>query len=183
MYEAIWAIFLTDLGASTTFIGLSLTMYGVPFILAAPYGGRLADRHGPLRVAPIALVVIIPLTIVYGFMTVPIVLMLFAMVEAVGNGLGMPASQALMAAATDEGERATGQGLAAAAGELMAGIAAVTAAPLFEAHGPEWTFFSVAMAVLVVGGLGMAIGLSKDRSKRTVPGRTPRPLRIRGAGR
>ena len=133
--------------------------------------------------APIALVAIIPLTIVYGFMTVPIVLMLLAMVEAVGNGLGMPASQALMAAATDEGERATGQGLAAAAGQLMAGITAVTAAPLFEAHGPEWTFFSVAMAVLVVGGLGMAIGLSKDRSKRTVPGRTPRPLRIRGAGR
>jgi MFS family permease len=183
MYEAIWAIFLEDLGASTTFIGLSLALYGVPFILAAPYGGRLADRYGPLRVAPIALVVIVPLTIVYGFMTVPIMLMLFAMIEAVGNGLGMPAAQSLMAATTNEGERATGQGLAAAAGQLMAGITAVIAAPLFETHGPEWTFFSVAMAVLVVGGLGMAIGLSEDRSKRTVPGRTPRPLRLRGAGR
>ncbi len=183
MYEAIWAIFMEDLGASTTFIGVSLTFYGVPFILAAPVGGRWADRYGPLRIAPIAIVIIVPLTVIYGFLTVPLMLMSFAMVEAVGNGLGMPAAQSLMASATDAGERATGQGLAAAAGELMAGITAVTAAPLFAAHGPRWTFFSVAMAMLVVAGLGLAVGFSGGAAKRTVPGRTPRPLRIRGGGR
>ena len=183
LYEAIWAIFMQDLGASTTFIGVSLSFYGVPFILAAPIGGRLADRHGPLRIVPIAIVTIVPLTVIYGFLTVPLMLMALAMFEAVGNGLGLPAAQALMASATDEGERATGQGLAAAAGQLMAGITAVIAAPLFAAHGPRWTFFSVAMAVLAVGGVGLAVGFSGGVAKRTVPGRTPRPLRIRGGGR
>ncbi|MEZ5165409.1 MAG: MFS transporter [Acidimicrobiales bacterium] len=183
MYEAIWAVFMSDLGASTTFIGVSLMLYGIPFIISAPIGGRLADKYGPLRVAPIAFLIIVPITIVYGRLTVPIVLMVFAMVEALGDGLGIPAAQALMASATGDGERATGQGLAAAAGQLVAGIAAITAAGLYENYGPHWTFTIVALAVAAVAMAGIAVGFSAGVERRRVPARIPRPLRIRGGGR
>ena len=121
MYEAIWAIFLQDLGASTTFIGISLVLYGFPFMIAAPIGGRLADRHEPMRIAMGALAAIIPLTVIYGHLTVPLLLMSLAMIEGTANGFGMPSAQTLMATSTKDGERATGQGLAAATGQLAAG--------------------------------------------------------------
>ena len=60
------------MGASTTFIGVSLVLYGLPFMVAAPIGGQLADRHGPMRVAMVAPAAVIPLTVVYGHLTVPI---------------------------------------------------------------------------------------------------------------
>lgn len=183
MYEAIWAIFLQDLGASTTFIGVSLVLYGLPFMVAAPIGGRLADQYGPKLIATIALALVIPLTVVYGHLTMPWLLMSLAMVEGAANGLGMPSAQTLMARSTKAGERATGQGLAAATGQLAAGVAALTAPRLFETYGPEWTFFWVAVAILAIGALGLAVGADGNAKKRTVPIRSFGLLRIRGGGR
>ena len=183
MYEAIWAIFLQDLGASTSFIGISLVLYGLPFMIAAPIGGRLADRHEPMRIAMGALAAIIPLTVIYGHLTVPLLLMSLAMIEGTANGFGMPSAQTLMATSTKDGERATGQGLAAATGQLAAGVSALVAPRLFENYGPEWTFFWVAVAILVLSTLGFAIGLSDRTKRQTVPIRTYGLLRIRGGGR
>ena len=167
MYEAIFARFMTDIGAETWFIGLSLSLYGIPFALTAPIAGRFADRLGPLRVIPISVAVIVPLTLIYGQMTTPGLVMSLAMAEAVANGAGMPAAQSLMASATADGERATGQGLAAAAGQVAAGVAALVSAPLYASSGPGATFAVVAAAVLVMAAIGMAVGLSaasRDRS-------------------
>ena len=51
MYEAIWARFMEDLGASTLFVGVSLTMYGIPFAIVASMAGKFIDRSGPLLAA------------------------------------------------------------------------------------------------------------------------------------
>jgi len=163
MYEAIFARFMTDIGAETWFIGLSLSLYGIPFALTAPIAGRFADRMGPLRVIPISVAVIVPLTVIYGQLTTPGLVMTLAMAEAVANGAAMPAGQALMASATADGERATGQGLAAAAGQISAGVAALVSAPLYASSGPGATYAVVAVAVLVMAAIGMAVGLSGGR--------------------
>jgi MFS family permease len=165
MYEAIWARFMDDLGASTLFVGFSLSLYGVPFALTAAFAGGVIDRRGTRAAVIIALAVIVPLTAVYGQLTSPWLLMILAMVEAVGNGLGMPASQAAMTAATGPGERAAGQGLVAAAGLVGAGVAAFLAAPLYAMFGPGVMFLLVAVAV---AGLGTA-GLRIDESARVAP--------------
>ena len=150
MYEAIWARFMEDLGASTLFVGVSLTMYGIPFAITASMAGKFIDRSGPWLAAVFAVVIIIPMTVIYGFLTSPILLMALAMFEALGQGIGSPACHAAMVAATDENERATGQGLVAAASSIGAGIAALIAAPLYAGPGPEVTFIIVAGVVLVL---------------------------------
>ncbi|OUV77205.1 MAG: hypothetical protein CBC90_06240 [Acidimicrobiaceae bacterium TMED130] len=150
MYEAIWARFMEDLGASTLFVGVSLTMYGVPFAITASMAGKFIDRSGPWLAAVFAVVIIIPMTVIYGFLASPILLMALAMFEALGQGIGSPACHAAMVAATDENERATGQGLVAAASSIGAGIAALLAAPLYAGPGPEVTFIIVAGVVLVL---------------------------------
>ena len=50
MFEAIWAVLLRDHGAETWLIGLTLSMFTLPMIFLAPIGGRMAQRHEPVRV-------------------------------------------------------------------------------------------------------------------------------------
>ena len=157
MYEAIWARFMEDLGASTLFVGVSLTMYGIPFAIVASMAGKFIDRAGPWRAAVFAVAIIIPMTVIYGFLASPILLMALAMIEALGQGIGSPACHAAMVAATDENERATGQGLVAAASSIGAGIAALLAAPLYAGPGPEVTFIIVAGVVLILSSFAFKL--------------------------
>ena len=150
MYEAIWARFMEDLGASTLFVGVILTMYGIPFAIVASMAGKFIDRSGPWLAATFAVTIIVPMTVIYGFLVSPVLLMGLAMVEALGQGIGAPACQAAMVECTDEGERATGQGLVAAASSIGAGVAALIAAPLYAGPGPEITFVIVAGVVLIL---------------------------------
>ncbi len=158
MYEAIWARFMEDLGASTLFVGISLTMYGIPFALTASTAGKITDRIGPWRAAGFGLSIIIPMTFIYGFLTSPWLLMVLAMVEAVGQGVGSPACQAAMVKATEESERATGQGMVGAAQTFGAGLAALIAAPLYAGPGPETTFMIVAIVVASLGFMAFRLG-------------------------
>ncbi len=161
MYEAIWARFMEDLGASTLFVGISLTMYGIPFAFTASTAGTFIDRIGPWRAAIFGISVIIPMTFIYGFLTSPWLLMGLAMVEAIGQGVGAPACQAAMVKATREHERATGQGMVGAASTLGGGIAALIAAPLYAGPGPEETFMIVACVVAVLGAAAILLGKEK----------------------
>ncbi len=63
-----------------------------------------------------------------------------------------------MVKATDESERATGQGMVGAAGTFGAGVAALIAAPLYAGPGPEMTFIIVACVVAVLGFLAFRLG-------------------------
>ncbi len=68
VFDSIWARYLTDLGASTVYIGVSMAIFAAPLALLAPTGGRLADRHGAFRVAVAALAVTVPCQMLYGVM-------------------------------------------------------------------------------------------------------------------
>ncbi|MEM9202723.1 MAG: MFS transporter [Actinomycetota bacterium] len=157
LYDAIWAILMDDRGASTLFTGLTLSLYGIPFIALAPVGGRIADRYGTLRVMPFALTGIVGVTIVYGLVERPGLLVSLALFEATFNAFGLPASQAAMAKATAEHERALGFGVAAAAGQIAAGIAALISAPLYDGQGQFFVFAVLAAGVAVVGAIGLAL--------------------------
>lgn len=155
LYDAIWAILMEDRGASTLFTGITLSLYGLPFILVAPLGGRLADRHSTLAIVPYPLIGVVGLTVLYGFMERPGWLVSLAIFEATANAIALPAAQAAMARATAEHERATGFGLAAAAGQLAAAAAALVAAPVYGEYGQLTVFVVIAAAVAVVGALGL----------------------------
>ena len=62
-----------------------------------------------------------------------------------------------MAKATAEHERALGFGVAAAAGQITAGIAALIAAPVYDSQGQFFVFALLAAGVAVVGAVGYAL--------------------------
>jgi predicted MFS family arabinose efflux permease len=153
IYDSLWSRYLQDRGASTLFIGLTLTMYGVPFITLASRGGRLADRTGPFRAAFVCLVLAAPLIALYGIFTIPILIVSTALVEAVIQAVAVPASQAAMAEACPPQRLAAGQGLAGAAGQAGAGVVALVAAPVYEGAGPTFLFSAAAFVTVGLGGV------------------------------
>lgn len=146
-YDATLDRYLTDRGASDVFIGLTFLAYGVPFALLATSGGRLADRRGALRVAFFSTILVAPVTMSYGLIAVPMVILVVTILEGCLQALGVPASQSMVAAAAPLGRAASAQGLAGASNLLIAAITAYSAGSLYELVGASWLYSIAACGV------------------------------------
>lgn len=152
LFEAIWAIFLADLGASQLFIGLNFTLFAVPMILVAPFGGRIATRHGAMRVAFAAMAATIPFIASYGLWESVIFLTAVMMVQAVGDAVVMPASQLAVAEVSGD-DIASGQGLFGACGLAVAALVAFGGGAAYGAYGAKVVFagYAAIMAITLLG--------------------------------
>ncbi len=162
MYEAVWDIYLDDLDLGNYAVATTLALYGITFVAVAPIGGRIADRMGAIPAATATVLVIIPVTALYGQVASLFTILVLLIVEASANGAGIPAAQAAMARATEPGELATGQGLAGAAGVATAGVVALAAAPIYARYGAQ-TLFAATAATVAVFGMA-ALGLARTVS-------------------
>ena len=152
LFEAIWAIMLADLGASQLFIGLNFTLFSLPMIFIAPLGGRIAGRHGAMRVCWIAIALSIPFIATYGFIESLFLLTAIMMGQAVADAVVMPASQ--LAVAEISGENiAAGQGLFGACGLSVAALVALGSGAVYGEYGGKVVFagYAVIMALSLVG--------------------------------
>ena len=168
MYDAILDRYLTDRGASNVLIGISFTMYGIPFALLASRGGRLADRRGAYRLSLISIALVVPLTAAYGLLTVPVVIMVVFFIEGTVQALGVPASQAVVAEAAPLGRASAAQGLAGSMNLLAAAVSAFTAPLVYERWGAEVTFTTAADA----GGGAGRCGRRAPRADAVIGERT-----------
>lgn len=149
-FESVWALLLTDLGAETWVIGVTLTIIVLPMIVLAPTGGRLAQQHGPLRVAGLGVLLAVPCVVAYGFVSSLLVLAIVATLQGAGDAITFPATQVGAALAADEDQLAAAQGLLSATLQLVAGTVALAAGATYEAWGPKPLFISAA-ALMVTG--------------------------------
>jgi MFS family permease len=170
VYDALWDRYLTDLGGSNLLIGLSFLLYGLPFVLLAAWGGRLADRVGHVRIAIVGVIALVPLVVSYGVIHSAVILAVLPMAEAVIQAATVPAAQAAMADACPPGRAAAGQGLAGATQLAGAGAAALVAAPIYAHLG------SVAVFV-TIGGFMLALAFVAFAMCRGVATPSPRPVR------
>jgi DHA1 family multidrug resistance protein-like MFS transporter len=136
MYESVFARYLTDEGASSLFIGFFALAFGLPFVLLAATGGRIADRVGPARAAAFATLVVAPIIASYGFPDRPVVIAGLGVIEACFQAVAIPASRAAMVFACPPEHVAAGQGFAGAAGLFATGVTALVAPLLYETGGP-----------------------------------------------
>ncbi len=127
LYDSLWDRFLTDLGASDALVGVSLAVYAVPFVLLSRAGGRLADRRGQVGIAFTAVIVVAPLTALYGFFTSPFLPITIGVIESCAQAGGAPAAQGLLARGAPVGRAGAAQGLAGACNQLVAAIVAMLA--------------------------------------------------------
>ena len=139
-YDATLDVYLTDRGASDVLIGMTFLAYGIPFALLATAGGRLSDRRGAVRVAFISTLLVAPVTAAYGLIAVPMLILVLTAVEGCFQALGVPASQAMVAAAAPLGRTAAAQGLAGGANLLIAAVTAYSGGSLYGMVGAGWLY-------------------------------------------
>lgn len=163
-YDATLDRYLTDMGASNRLISLAFLTFGVPFALLASRGGRLSDRHGPLRMSLIAACGIAPLTMYYGWITVPFVFVALGLVEGSLQSVGIPGASAIIAKGAPEGRAAAAQGLSGAASMAFGAATAYSAGSLYEHLGPRWMYGSAGVGVLVLALLAAHQGRNRSVS-------------------
>jgi DHA1 family multidrug resistance protein-like MFS transporter len=165
VYDTIWDRYLTDLGASSLFVGLGLLAFGLPVAVLAPMGGRVAERIGPFRACMLALAVTVPLMPFYGYFDSYWVVSALVIIEAFAAAVQIPGGQAMIARASPEGLVGAGQGLFGAVNLGAAFVSALIAAPIYEAFGP-FALFSATAVVMAALGLGaLAVGRAELRAR------------------
>ena len=152
VFEVIWAIFLSDLGATQIFIGLSMSLFGLPMVFISPRAGSLAQRRGPLRVAILSIGVAILCMFSYGFIDNIWVICIPLCIHAIADAFTMPATQFAVARASGEDAIASGQGLFGATGMLIAAVTASAGGWLYDLSGASglWWISASAMIVLLL---------------------------------
>jgi len=167
LFEASWAVMLTDRGAETWFIALTLSMVMVPMLFLAPIGGRVAQQRGPLRIAMVGAVLITPAVAAYGWVDNLWLLTAIAACQGAIDSLIFPATQVGAAMAADEELAASAQGVQGATLEVTAGIVAVIAGFLYDPLGPGVLFTGA--GVLMLAGAGAAFAMSGPIRRARTP--------------
>jgi MFS family permease len=177
LYDALWSRLMTDRGASTGLIGLSLALFGLPFIALAPAGGRLAALRDPVRWAAAGLAVSSLFLASYGLVRSPTVIVVLGLFEACAQAVVVPGGYAAVATVFPDQWAATGQGWFSAAGTTAAGMAAIVGAPLYGAFGPGAVFVSGAAVCIACTLSALATW------KRAATSEQPEPrVALEGAG-
>jgi MFS family permease len=179
LYDALWSRLLTDKGAGSLLIGLSLTLFGVPFILLAPFGGRLAGRRSPLLVSGVSLLAAAAFLASYGAVASPQIIVILGIGEAVFQAVAVPGGYAAVAHLFPDDRVATGQGMFGAAGTASAGAAAVLGAPIYARYGAATVFGAGAVVSAAFVLAAMATGRGRMGRHRASDGdRTPVPTSL-----
>jgi DHA1 family multidrug resistance protein-like MFS transporter len=170
VYEICWTLLLLSRGASGLAIGISWTLFALPFVAVAKPSGWLAD-HLDRRVLVLAgLGLCTVLCASYPFIhSVPALVMLGAC-EALGFAAAMPAVQSLLTQGSSSAEVGRIQGLFATSQTASTAVAAGVAGAAFAVA--SWLPFVGAAAVILVG-LSVVAVIWQPVAGRV--GRSPRP--------
>lgn len=175
IYDALWSRLLTDRGAGTGLIGLSLALFGLPFMVLAPFGGRLAGRRSPVPWVAAGLVISALFLASYGIVRSPVAILVLGFFEACAQAVVVPGGYAAVAAVFPERWAATGQGWFSGAGTAAAGLASAGGAPMYGAFGPPAVF--TAAAAVCVGCTLAALAAWQRSTGRASPGGRTGPAR------
>ena len=149
VFEAMWAVLLTDLGATQLTIGVSFSLFTLPMIVIAPLAGRLAGRVGGQRVTLLTLGIAAPCMALYGAaVSLPAVFAIMVL-HAFVDAFLTPASQLAVAEATPSDRIAEGQGVFAAVGLTAAALCALTSGAVYDRFGPAVLFGGWALVMLI----------------------------------
>jgi MFS family permease len=152
--QAVLPLQLTDQGIGGWMIGAVFTALAIPIVVAAPLGGRTADRVGALRVAVAGMAAVCLAAPLLGMTSSIGVLLLVVAAIGVADGFGITAGQAVISQSVPEERRAAALGLMGATEVLVAGAVTIPATALYAHSGaaPLWVVTAAAtLGVVLVG--------------------------------
>ena len=151
VYDTCWTLLLDARHAAGWQVGLSWTLFAVPFAVVTRPAGALADRRGRRPLALGGLAVAVALCAGYPFIPTVAVLVGLGAVEATGVASAMPAVQSLLTHGVEPHVSGRTQGLYATTQTASTAVAAAAGGVLFSiARWAPFVAVAVACALLVV---------------------------------
>lgn len=155
LFISIWSIWLNDLHASNSFIGLTFITFSLPLMVLMPITGKLADR---MRLAPLIALPGIAISFIYLFYGLATNLALIAAMGIIeGSLVAMmaPALSAYIAQLSPDNARGKLQGVISTV-RTIAGFASSMLVALLYGANMSYPFIMLAIVqvvVSIVGGL------------------------------
>ncbi len=170
-YDALFPRFLADIGSSDWLIGAALMAFAVPSMFLASWAGRQADRLGPFRAAARGGAANVAVIVSYGFVRVPMVIVIIGLFESGGQTIVGAAGAAAMGWAVPGRRAATAQGIGEALATIAAALVAAMAAPLYAAGGAAALFLTTAAltAAALAGGVRLGCAARPVEERVSVP--------------
>jgi MFS family permease len=131
VYESCWTLLLTSNGASSWQIGVSWTLFALPFVLMARPGGWLADHLDRRRLVIGTVSVSLACCGTYPFVKPLALLIGLATFEALAIAVAMPAVQSLLSQASSQARLGRSQGLFSTSETATTALAAGVSGTLF----------------------------------------------------
>ena len=168
-YDAIWPRFMTDIGAGELLVGLSYTLFALPFMLIAAPAGKLADRIGGPAVFLRGIAVLLGTVLLYAVLGDPWVVTGVGVVESTGQALAFVGAAAAMAQAVSPLRAAAGQGLARSLGLLAATATAAGAGWAYAVGGAPALFGGTVVLVALTAAAAWALLRSRAAVEEPEP--------------
>jgi MFS family permease len=165
-YDGIWPRYMADIGAGPLLTAASYVLFAIPYVLLAAWAGRLADRRGGVAAYWRGLAILLPIVALYGVVGNPWVATGMGFVESTGQALAFIGAAAAMAHTVDPARAGSAQGLLRGIGLVAATIAAAVSGLAYEFGGALLLFGGTAVAVLVLGGVGLVLARGRLRAAR-----------------
>ncbi len=166
VYDICWTLLLLARGASGIEIGISWTLFAVPFVVATRPSGWLADHMDRRALVLLGIGASTVLCASYPFIHNVPALVLLGASEAMGFAAALPAVQSLLTQGSAPSEVGRIQGLFATSQTALTAVAAAAAGAAFAVA--SWLPFVAVAATVMVGLVVVAF------IWRPVPGRVER---------
>ena len=177
MYESCWSLLLQSHRATSLAIGLSWTLYCLPYALLSAPSGRLADRLDRRVLVVAGMFTSSLFAVIYPLLDSATWLVGLGCIEAVGAVVVTPAALSILAEWTPGGSQGAAQGVIGTARTSFTAAAAAGCGALFGVSHP--------LPFDTVGVLMLALAMLAAYRWRALPGRardrSSSPRRVRGA--
>ena len=158
VYDSLWVIMMDDLQAPNWVGNAGVALFGLPWIFFGTLGGKIAQRHGPLRVSAFGLGMGALYMTSYGFLSMPYLMLGIGLSQSILDSLTVTGIGIAVAQATPPERQAGASGLLGGMQTLTGGISAVAAGVSYEHFGQAFAFSAtgIVMALLVTVGCVLA---------------------------
>jgi DHA1 family multidrug resistance protein-like MFS transporter len=172
-YEVCWGLLMSSRGATSWQIGLSWTLWAIPFVAVSVPAGKLADRLDRRWLTALALLASAGFAASYPFVPSVPLLMGLGAVEGLAVATSYPAPLSLLADGVKPDELGRAQGLVTTAETAAVAVFASVSGALFAIR--AWVAFVTAATTIVAAVAVLAVIWApvQGRVTATAVGRSP----------
>ncbi|MBT8240733.1 MAG: MFS transporter [Acidimicrobiia bacterium] len=149
IFDSVIDIYLDDMGATNTQVGLILLIIGTPLVILPSPAGAFVERTNAKRIFPLAMVAAAFSVSGYGLFPTMIGFTVAGILHSSVEAVSFTSCQVLTVRETGASQAAAGQAMLEGAGAIVAGTTAFFGPVIFDLYGPRVLFPGYGVVILL----------------------------------